>query len=339
MNPHELPCGETITSVVSTALQRPLTDISIVPLRGGIVASVVRTSVRYLAASGRSESRQFVVKEVDEKSARREAGLYRRFASLGVTPKLIADVTVAERHFLVLEYVRAISAWPWSETANTLLVLDRLAMLHRAGAGAAVEEWDYEGELASRATATADYVDFAATFLPELPLKRYRSAVRRVTGSLPAARTQLASELGTTTIHGDVHSGNIILRESRGERFPLFLDWARSRPGSPLEDVSSWLLSLRSWEAAAERQHDTLLRGYLSASGIGRTITPSLRDAYWIAGASNSLAGALTYQLARAGVTKGRARSVAVAQAHAALRTIRRADDRLHTPRRRAAGG
>jgi hypothetical protein len=109
----------------------------------------------------------------------------------------------------------------------------------------------------------------------------------------------------------------------------VFLDWGRSRNGSPLEDVSSWLLSLRAWEPAAARDHDTLFRAYLAAADRPTALTAELRDAYWIAAASNVLAGALRYQLVVARESSGRQRAIAIAQARAAFRVIRRADERL----------
>lgn len=136
----------------------------------------------------------------------------------------------------------------------------------------------------------------------------------------------LSIALGTTLIHGDVHTGNVMLR-TRCE--VVFLDWGRSRVGSPLEDVSSWLLSLRSWEPAAARDHDTLFRAYLAAADRPAMLTPELRDAYWIAAASNVLAGALRYQLFVARYSSGRTRATAIDQARHALRIIRRASERL----------
>lgn len=109
----------------------------------------------------------------------------------------------------------------------------------------------------------------------------------------------------------------------------LFLDWGRSRTGSPLEDVSSWLLSLRSWAPAAARDHDSLFRAYLAAADRPTELTPELRDAYWIAAASNVLAGALRYQLAVACESVGKTRTNAIALARAAFRILRRADERL----------
>jgi Ser/Thr protein kinase RdoA (MazF antagonist) len=100
----------------------------------------------------------------------------------------------------------------------------------------------------------------------------------------------------TAFIHGDVHSGNVILRASE-KRDVAFIDWARARLGSPLEDLASWLHSLGCWEPEARRRHDTLLRAYLEARSSKQRITTDLRTLYWYASASNGLSGAIRYHL------------------------------------------
>jgi hypothetical protein len=90
--------------------------------------------------------------------------------------------------------------------------------------------------------------------------------------------------------------GGLILRASEKAEI-AFIDWARARFGSPLEDVASWLHSLGCWEPEARRRHDTLLRAYLEARSSKQTITPKLRTVYWYASASNALSGAIRYHL------------------------------------------
>jgi aminoglycoside phosphotransferase (APT) family kinase protein len=134
---------------------------------------------------------------------------------------------------------------------------------------------------------------------------------------------------GTTVLHGDVHSRNVVLRAKGGREQAVFIDWGRARLGSPLEDVSSWLESLGCWEGEVRRRHDTLLRHYLVACGLPSSLERTLRDAYWLASASNALAGALAYHLARATDATGctaRERSASSAAARVHLRVIRRAD-------------
>jgi hypothetical protein len=114
----------------------------------------------------------------------------------------------------------------------------------------------------------------------------------------------------------------------------VLLDWGRARIGAPLEDVSSWLQSLGFWEPEARRRHDTLLRRYLTCRGGPDRLDRGLRDAYWLAGACNALAGALRYQVAvadgwRRPAARARAvaaRAVAARAARDALRVVRRAD-------------
>ena len=300
--------------------------VDMVPLRGGLEASVARLTLRDAA----SRQRQVVVKRIGS-HARREAALYRALAACNVTPSLLGSVEHGNSTYLFLERVRPVSSWPWRESANTRLVLEQLARVHRFGDQAAhAQEWNYDAELLASADDTVAVAADLAASLPELALRGELRPLRRVAAALGKARqTMLNGVLGTTLIHGDVHTGNVMLRKRAARPEVVFLDWGRSRTGSPLEDVSSWLLSLRSWEPAAARDHDTLFRAYLAAADRPTALTAELRDAYWIAAASNVLAGALRYQLFVACKSSGRARDTAVAQARAALRVIRRADERL----------
>ena len=297
----------------------------IVPLRGGLEASVTGVTL----SEGALLQRQVVVKRLTD-AARREAARYRLLSDSGVTPCLLGAADHDDSTYLFLERVRPVHDWPWRDSAKTRLVLEQLARVHRVGRTAArPDDWDYEAELRASAAATLDLAVGLKSQLPELALGRELRVLRRVVDALPRLRDQLFDALGTTLIHGDVHTGNVMLRgDESGERVVLF-DWGRSRIGSPLEDVSSWLLSLRTWEPAAGRDHDTLFRAYLAAAGVAAELTPELRDAYWIAAASNALSGALRYQMYVARETTGRERETALGQARAALRVIHRVDERL----------
>jgi aminoglycoside phosphotransferase len=302
----------------------------VTPMHGGLEAAVARLTIRHDAR----QQQHVVVKQLTA-STRHEASRYRFFANDDLTPALHGVAEHGEHTYLFLEDVHPSSSWPWSDSAKTRLVLEQLARVHRAGVNAANhEQMDYEAALCASA---AETVTLAEQVLPELGLSRELPVLRRVASSLAEARRDVMGILGTTLVHGDVHSGNVMLRRVRGVERVVFLDWGRSRTGSPLEDVSSWLLSLRTWEPAAGRDHDSLFRAYLAAAGFADGLTNDVRAAYWIAGASNALAGALRYHLFGTRTTTGKNRDIALAQTHAALRVIRRAGERMRSGRNRAA--
>ena len=302
--------------------------VGVVPLRGGLEACVARLTLRDAA----NRQRHVVVKRIAS-GARREAARYRSLGTAGVMPALLGAIDHGDSTWLFLERIRPVSTWPWRESANTRLVLEQLARVHRFGQTAHADDWNYESELLASAADTVAVAANVTASLPELEVRRELRPLRRVAAGLDRARAQMMNgTLGTTLIHGDVHTGNVMLRTRAARQEVVFLDWGRSRIGSPLEDVSSWLLSLRSWEPAAARDHDTLFRAYLAAAGRPATLPQELRDGYWIAAASNVLAGALRYQLLVARDSTGKARATAIGQAHAAFRIIRRADERLPRP-------
>jgi aminoglycoside phosphotransferase len=314
-----------VVTAVAAKLFPAAPVVKVVPMRGGLEAAVARITLRDEAR----RERHVVVKRLGT-DARHEAARYRMLASSGVTPSFLGTVDHDDSTYLFLERVRPVSSWPWRDSAHTRRVLEQLARVHRfSDESAHVDDWNYEAELLSSAAGTVAFAGACVTSIPELDIRRELRPLRRVAASLGELRRQMNGALGTTLVHGDVHSGNVILRTRGGRPEVLFLDWGRSRIGSPLEDVSSWLLSLRSWEPAAARDHDTLFRAYLAAADRPPTLTPELRDAYWIAAASNVLAGALRYQLVIALASSGKRRATALAQARAALRVIRRADERL----------
>jgi Ser/Thr protein kinase RdoA (MazF antagonist) len=174
-------------------------------------------------------------------------------------------------------------------------VLEGLARLHASVPAEAVPlDWNYEAELAESAESTLELLEYA---VKRRPCEWARYGVRHVrilARELHAMRDELLQK-DRAFIHGDVHPGNVRLRVGGGREQVVLLDWSRARIGSPLEDVSSWLQSLGFWEPRARQRHDTLLRRYLIASG--RSLTRALRTSYWLAGASNALAGALRYHV------------------------------------------
>lgn len=324
------PFSSDVVAGIAAAAFPDASLVGFVPLRGGLEAAVARLTVR-----GADRKQQSVILKRLPQSAQREASFYSRFAPLGAAPALLGAVQRDDTTWLLLEQVRPISNWPWRDSLKTRLVLDLLARVHAAGGDALpADAWDYEEELRRSAGET---LAVAADLLPRLGEPGLLPGLRplsRVCAALPVLRERMAAAAGMTLIHGDVHTGNVMVRRTTDGENAVLLDWGRSRVGSPLEDVSSWLLSLRSWEPATARDHDSLFRAYLVSAGLRPELTPELRAGYWFAAASNVLSGALRYHLVVAAESGGKRRATAVAQARAALRVIRRADERLREQRR-----
>ncbi len=306
------------------------------PIRGGLEsASVTRLAVRYRDPLGKARVHTMVVKRLAGQAAR-EASVYQGLLSQcpSVAPRLLAAHRPApDSAVLYLEALRPASRWPWRDVTATGSVLERVALLHQAEpageALAALSRWDYETELLDSARRTLEQLERFRRPAPPA-VRRGIRWVRRLVEALPALRRQLLafSPFRASVIHGDLHSGNVILRRREGRVEPILLDWGRARIGSPLEDVSSWLQSLAEWEPETRRRHDTLFAGYLAARGLERRLSKDLRAAYWLAGASNALAGALSYHLWVVANERASASRVAGAlrSAQEWLRILRRAD-------------
>lgn len=310
-------------------------QLTVQPLRGGLEAvAVARVTGSVHDAGGRVLRSTFVVKRLDGSEAR-EATLYARVlerAGLSFAPRFLgSELIQPDVTYLYLEYVRASTTWPWRDAAVSAEVLTRLAGVHHALAPASVDAvlgWEYEADLHDSAEATFDAFERVTRHESLAALRPARGALRRITAALAAMRRALleAEPFGATVLHGDLHSGNVIVRGGNA----VLLDWGRSRVGSALEDVSSWLQSLGYWEPEAMRRHDTLFRHYLAARGLPSELRRSVRDAYWLAAASNTLAGALRYHLLLAdgwGLVPSRTCAEAARAARDHLRVIRRADE------------
>ncbi|WP_438029904.1 phosphotransferase family protein [Sorangium sp. So ce233] len=306
--------------------------IEIRPLQGGLCSDVALVTARPRAGAG-ARHVALVAKLVHGAPAR-EVTVYRRLSrsvARRFSPALLGAQRLGRgRWLLFLERIEPAHPWPWTDSAHTAQVLDRLAWFHGETAPrVALPAWDYEAEHLAVAQGTLEQAERVPR--GELPaLSRTLPALRRVVAALPGMRRQLLAfqPLGSAVIHGDVHPGNVMIRRRDGVAEPVLLDWARARVGSPLEDVSAWLQALGYWEPEARRRHDTLLAGYLAARGLSPVLTRPLRDAYWFAAASNALAGALGYHLsiAGAGGAAPDARAAAARNAADWLRVIRRAD-------------
>lgn len=311
-------------------------------LRGGISAEeVLRLSAAFLDGSGRRRTESWVVKEL-RGPARREAGVYVQLAAhpLVVTPRLVSALPGEEATTLVLGWVAPAERWPWRDGRHSISVLRLAAALHRA-ALRPVEPWDYDGELRASAAQTLEAVDRARRG-GAIPIDGASArAVRRLLEALPELRRTLrAGPYPPTLIHGDLHPGNVIVARQAGAFVPRLVDWGRARLGSPLEDVASWIQSLGCWEPAARRRHDTLLAAYVRLRGGPGAIPAELRDAHWLAGASNALAGALAHHLGVASDPSAPRprRARALWAVHDWLRIIRRAAATWREPRRPAPG-
>jgi Phosphotransferase enzyme family len=270
--------------------------LSIEPISGGLESRVVRATFRSaLAKDQRSSS--FVVKEL-RGLQRRETEIYRELWTRSTSPptvRLLGVEVTQDADYLYLEEATQQCAWPWRQTVTSIEVCRALAKLHESKQlpQQILIDWDYESDLERSAQET---LAVALNARDQTGVRHWRRLgdLRRVVTALPTLRSALLET--STFIHGDVHPGNIILGPGGGIDV-AFIDWARARRGSPLEDLASWLHSLGCWEPEARRRHDTLLRAYLEARSPQQTITTELRRKYWYASASNGLSGAIRYHL------------------------------------------
>ncbi|WP_274426700.1 aminoglycoside phosphotransferase family protein [Chelativorans sp. YIM 93263] len=261
-------------------------------------------TARYRDPRDRAATMRTVVKRLEGRPAR-EAAVYETLVA-NHAPEIAPELLATRRQgpdgaIILLEAVRKTRAWPWGDAAVTSGMLTQLGRFHTSVRSNEVRlpEWDFEHELVTMGNSAYTVLD-QNRYNPEIgSLARNLRVIRRVIEALPGLRRQLLNEqpFGCRPIHGDVHPGNALVRRRRGQDHPVLIDWGRARMGSPLEDVSSWLQTLRFWEFEAQRLHDTYFRRYLSAFGMPRKLTDDVRAAYWIAGASNALAGALIYHL------------------------------------------
>lgn len=340
---------EDIRTMLAPALGQGASPVhwAIRAMRGGLDSlGVLKVTARFHSPGEKCRTQHFVIKRLATGNAR-EARIYQEI--LAQQHSSLAPILFAVRHLpiesrLCLESLQPAEKWPWADFAWARRVLEALAGLHTHPSNVEARwswlgDWDYEAELASRSqqlvrlTETLD----RKTDIPSL--RRSLPALRRLTAALPHLRQELFRfrPFERTLIHGDVHTGNVLIRKSPAGLTPAFLDWGRSRFGSPLEDIASWLQSLAYWEPEVRRRHDTLLGSYLAARGMPQKISSDLRDGYWLAAASNVFAGALLFHLSvamdhSARISKRRQASLLAIQD--CLRIIRRADACWTSPAR-----
>ena len=285
---------------------RVLLDVQ--PLQGGLEAvTVARVQAEAVADQGEGRRFTFVVKRLDGRGLR-ELAMYEFLATTRAPaiPEVLGVQAVSPTSsYLFLEWISA-SPWPWTKPALVAHVLERLAALHAAlpvtGLAGPLSEWDYESELLFAAAATLDTLEAAVETGALLSLHRLIPVLRRVVAALPGMRSQLLSSgpLGRAVLHGDMHSGNVLVHGRSAQPSVVLIDWGRARLGSPLEDVSSWLESLGFWEPTLRQHRYALLQHYLRARGVPIGLGRRLYVSYWVAVACNALAGALRYHLLQA---------------------------------------
>jgi hypothetical protein len=302
-------------------------------IAGGLESDAV-FSVSARFSNGRQRCFNFVAK-VLRGNAVREGRVYLALASSAaraMSPRLYAAADLeGGRRVLFLQRVRRARSWPWRDVDAAGSILDALAVLHQSlsgAAGAALSDWDYDAELAAHSLTTLELLERARADPSLSALARALPALRRIVSSLSCMRGQLLGEAPTTAVHGDVHPGNVMLRRTRAGTRPVLIDWARARPAAPLEDVHSWLHSLGFWEPEARRRHDTLVARYLSKAGRSPLFDSDQRGAYWLAGASNAMAGVLVHYLSLLldPQQSSEARGHAYRASQGWLRVVRRAD-------------
>lgn len=274
---HDAKIAGPIARFAGARLSAPPSAIQIAarPLQGGLVSR----SVQWIVARGPDNGGcRFVAKQL-EGTERREARVHLALMASPVrslAPSLLGLHDRGEGpSWLFLEALSPVHPWPWQDVEHVGDVLRALASLHqlsRASVAASLAGWDYEQELTGAGARLVDLLVCHNVELKALGLGNCAWFVRGFVERLAAARHRMLGqpEVPASLIHGDVHSGNVVLcaRARGGGIRPVFLDWGRARIGSPLEDVSSWLQSLGFWEPRARRQHDTLLRIYLRARGL-----------------------------------------------------------------------
>ena len=271
-------------------------EIDLQRLPGGLESNVALARVSTTAR--RDVPLRLVVKEL-RGEAIREADIYsalREHVRDAPSPRVFGEQRLGGRGYVYMELVPSVT-WPWSQAQYAIAACRGLAKLHNT-ASVPLEPfaWNYEELLATSAAETLDL----ARGLRDATGTRYWSRVgdlRRVVDALPTLRAELVGEKGVL-IHGDVHPGNVILREGGTLARIVFIDWGRARVGSPMEDVASWLHSLGCWEPEARRRHDTLLRAYFAARDVDWPPSATMRRHYWLAAVSNALSGAIRFHLA-----------------------------------------
>lgn len=281
-------------------------ELHVRTVQGGLCSEVFRVRVRFRDPEHKPRTASFIAKTLAGRDER-EAALYESVlpsSEVPFAPRLLGvDRVAAGGVRLYLEAISACQRWPWSDHATIEMMMDRLAQVHDnlqpRQYGGVLAAWDYDADVAASAVETLEALRVAARDPAHSRLRRFVGPARRLVECLGRMRRALVGGGPSAVLHGDAHPGNVVVRVAGRARQAVLLDWARTRLGSPLEDVSSWLQSLGFWEETARRRHDMLLRRYLTARGLRDSLGPSFRELYWLARASNALAGAMRFHLLR----------------------------------------
>jgi len=300
-------------------------SITATPLAGGLDSCAI---YRVDAKTG-SGCVRFVAKNLCGAGVR-ELDVYRMLrdsSEPGVAPRLLGMHRESRNQvFIFLEWIPATWHWPWTQLDASAAVMTQLSRVHSLpvnGLRRILSSQVVDRDMEASAAETAELYHRTA---PRGGRPMHR-AIDRIAANIQCIRRHLTASSGVAVLHGDVHSGNVIVRPAASGLNAVLLDWGRARLGSPLEDVASWLQSLSYWEPVVRSKHDTLLAQYLRESGFA--INAEMRRLYWLAAGSNAMAGALRYHLA-VSVDSARSRSLRRRSAMAVkdwMRIIRRADE------------
>jgi aminoglycoside phosphotransferase (APT) family kinase protein len=224
-----------------------------------------------------------------------------RYSSKPVAPRLLGSRSVnPDESYAFVEWVSPHRRWPWRASEFVNLVIENLAHIHSWDHVQFLDplrSWQYDKELEQSARTTVDFYRGAFMSGVRPSARAMLPALSRVATAIIPIRRQLVARTGMAVLHGDAHPGNAVIRRAKHAHTALLLDWGRTRFGSPLEDIASWVHSVAFWEPEARRRHDTFLGTYLRARGKDPRLSPDFRDACYLAGACNALSGALRYHL------------------------------------------
>jgi aminoglycoside phosphotransferase (APT) family kinase protein len=312
-----------------------LVRLQIKQFRCGLQAAAVgQICASWIDGMNRPRRARFVVKW-SAQDAGRELAVYRTLLPLArrsIAPRLLDQETLGGgAYYLYLENIHPWKRWPWRDLEFAASVLEQLAHIHASvppSALAGVPAWHYEDELLVSARLTLESYEAAVHQFDLHALRKYLPHTRRLVSGLSSLRRQLLAHAPPVVLHGDAHPGNAIVRSCGSTRCAVLIDWSRARLGAAVEDTASWLQSLGFWEPEARRRHDTLLRRYRAARGLPTHLDRQVREQYWLAAASNAMAGALRHHLeiARCALSSIAARASATRAAAAWLRVVRQAD-------------